>query len=26
MPEQAAWAPLVLFGSLAVARWGNIRT
>jgi lipopolysaccharide export system permease protein len=24
--EQAAWAPLVLFGSLAVARWGNIRT
>jgi lipopolysaccharide export system permease protein len=25
-PEQAAWTPLMLFGSLAVARWGNIRT
>ncbi len=25
-PEQAAWAPLVIFGSLAVARWGNVRT
>ena len=25
-PEQAAWAPLIGFGSLAVARWSNIRT
>jgi lipopolysaccharide export system permease protein len=25
-PELAAWAPLMGFGSLAVARWGNIRT
>jgi lipopolysaccharide export system permease protein len=25
-PELAAWAPLIGFGSLAVARWGNIRT
>ena len=25
-PELAAWAPLIVFGSLAVARWGNVRT
>jgi lipopolysaccharide export system permease protein len=25
-PELAAWAPLIGFGSLAAARWGNIRT
>jgi lipopolysaccharide export system permease protein len=25
-PELAAWAPLIGFGSLAVARWGRIRT
>jgi lipopolysaccharide export system permease protein len=25
-PEQAAWFPLVGFGSIAVARWGTIRT
>jgi lipopolysaccharide export system permease protein len=25
-PELAAWAPLIGFGSLAVGRWGNIRT
>jgi lipopolysaccharide export system permease protein len=25
-PELAAWAPLIGFGALAVARWGNIRT
>jgi lipopolysaccharide export system permease protein len=25
-PDLAAWAPLIGFGSLAVARWGNIRT
>ncbi|WP_406696126.1 LptF/LptG family permease [Singulisphaera sp. Ch08] len=25
-PELAAWAPLIGFGSIAVARWGSIRT
>jgi lipopolysaccharide export system permease protein len=25
-PELSAWAPLIGFGSLAAARWGNIRT
>jgi lipopolysaccharide export system permease protein len=25
-PEMAAWAPLILFGSIAVARWDTIRT
>ena len=25
-PELSAWAPLIGFGSLAVVRWGNIRT
>ncbi len=25
-PELAAWAPLIGFGSLAVARWDTIRT
>src|SRR3954451_14448173 len=25
-PALAAWAPLIAFGSFAVARWGNIRT
>ena len=25
-PELAAWGPLLVFGSLATARWGNIRT
>ena len=25
-PEMAAWAPLILFGTLAVARWDTIRT
>ena len=24
--EQAAWAPLVFFGTIAAARWGSIRT
>jgi lipopolysaccharide export system permease protein len=25
-PELAAWAPLIVFGSIAVGRWSNIRT
>ena len=25
-PEMAAWAPLIVFGSIAVARWDTIRT
>jgi lipopolysaccharide export system permease protein len=25
-PELAAWAPLIGFGSIAVSRWGSIRT
>ena len=25
-PEQAAWAPLIVFGTVASARWGSIRT
>jgi len=25
-PEQAAWAPLIFFGTIAVARWDTIRT
>ncbi len=25
-PEMAAWAPLILFGTVAVARWDTIRT
>jgi lipopolysaccharide export system permease protein len=25
-PEQAAWAPLIFFGTIAVARWDRIRT
>ena len=25
-PEMAAWAPLILFGTFAVARWDSIRT
>jgi lipopolysaccharide export system permease protein len=25
-PEMAAWAPLILFGTVAVVRWDTIRT
>jgi len=25
-PELAAWAPLIGFGTVAMARWGTIRT
>ncbi len=25
-PELAAWAPLIVFGTIAVARWDTIRT
>lgn len=25
-PEQSAWAPLIVFGTIATARWGSIRT